>query len=436
MNIGVSLWYSFRLIFHQRSGSYLGRQVRWGILGIAFSLVPLFVVSSVADGMIQGITNRYLEVGTYHLQLRSLTPQGIEGYERTREAVSRLEPVQAAAIERRGLGIARYSSGSSGVTVRSVPPDIYREDEGFREYLEVVEGRFNLESKNSAVIGEGVAEDLRLGPGDEYLLLTVKMMPGGRMVPRITRLNVEGIVSTGYRELDALWVFLPHETGMAILDPSTSTQYIGIKMDKPFEELERVSGMVRQLTGSDWWTLSWYDIEKAQYKSFQTTRSLLAFIMIIIILVAVVNISSSMVMLVLDKRQEIGVMKSFGTSPGDLVFAFTAAGFGIGLVGSILGIAGGMLVSVNINEIFAAVEIFLNAGAAGLSVLMRPFGISIHSDVDFISTVYYLERIPISITMWEPLIIGGATVFLSTLTSYLPARRAGRIAPVDIFRKQ
>jgi lipoprotein-releasing system permease protein len=180
----------------------------------------------------------------------------------------------------------------------------------------------------------------------------------------------------------------------------------------------------------------WYELEENQYRSFQTTRALLILIMVLIVLVAAVNVSSALVMIVLEKRPEIAILKSMGAEPGLLASAFVAAGFLAGLLAALAGVPLGLLVAVNVNVIVAALEAGVNAAlaaAAGVSGLLGgPTG---YRPLLLMNPAFYLESIPVRISLLETAGAAALAIVVSTTASYLPARRAAAVKPLEVLRR-
>lgn len=411
------------------------RHLRGAVIGIALSLVPVVVVLVVADGMIEGITARYIEIGTYHLQAQVRSALSQEDLSRYAEAFSRVPGVTGVFPERQGFGLVSSAGGRSGATIRAVPPSLYEHDPGLGRYLRFLQGSFDLSDPGSVLIGSGLAESLGVTVGDRVTLVTMRNVPGRPFVPRLEPLTVRGVFSTGYHELDSLWVYVPLEKGLRVLDPSASWDLIGIKTDRPFGGLSGIQTAVARLGGVDFRTETWYDLEKSQYMSFQTTRTLLLFIMYLIVCVAAVNISSSMVMLVIEKRQEIGILKSIGASPRGIERVFMAAGLVIGIMGTALGMTTGLLAAVNINGIIRLFEAVLNAAAVAIRNVLSPIAAIGDGDIRILNPAFYLETIPVNPDAGSLIGIAVFSIALSTFASYFPARGAGRIRPLDVLRK-
>ena len=402
------------------------------VLGIALSLVPLIVVLEVADGMIAGITRRYLEVGTYHAQVSLPETTSAEELAAILESLRAQPAVRYAMVERQGLGLAAAAGGRSAVTIRAVAPEVYAEDEGFRRYFRLEAGSFDLQTPGSILLGRELGQRLGAGVGDRVRLLTLR--GGARSVPLVTAFTVRGVFSTGYQELDKLWVYVPLAAAERLLGGSGASRFIGLKLDDPFTDLERK--LARLALPGEAQVYSWYQLEKANYKSFQTTRALLLFIMALIVAVAAVNVSSSLVMVVLEKTPEIAMLKAMGAGPLDIGLAFTVTALATGLAGTALGLAGGAVLALNINALLAGLERAINAaGRAAFALLAPAVRLPRPPAIRLFNTEFYLESIPIDLRFRELAVIAAATLLLAVLAAWLPALRAGRVRPLDVLRR-
>ena len=208
-------------------------------------------------------------------------------------------------------------------------------------------------------------------------------------------------------------------------------------MREPFGDLSGVVDAVTQRLGEDSRVATWREIEYPRMASFRTTRALLLFIMALIVLVASVNVSSSVLMIIFERRYDIGILKSVGVGERSLSRAFLLTGFATGLLGTIAGIAAGLLVAVNINEVIAGLEWLVNRCLAAASILRAAFVPSAAPLGTFtlFNSAYYLKSIPIRIEAGDVIAAAAATLLLCACASYLPAARASRTRPLDILRK-
>lgn len=412
-----SLLLAVRFLFGKRGGRE--RRMWPSILGIGLSLVPLILVLQVADGMIEGITSRFIEVGTYHLQAVATEEQEREKIDELIDVLNRVEGVRLVTYEIQGLGLLSSQAGRTGVTVRCVDPGIWNQDGELRKYFRFSKGRFDLEGEGRVIVGQTIADKLEIRVGDGIKLLTTRNLAGRSLIPRINDLETVGVFKTGYQDLDALWVYISSDLGDRILSWESSRQFLGIKIDDPFGDLNSAYHAIRAELPQGWRLYTWFDLERAQYMSFKTTKSLLVFVMALILVVAAVNISSSLVMLAMEKQQEIGFLKSMGAHPLQIMSSFLLAGFLAGIMGAIIGTGLGVLVSYYVNEIIASIEIVLN----------------LFDSMELLNPEFYLETIPIDMNWARLLTVALFAVILSTLAALFPSRRAARIKPLEVLRK-
>ncbi|MDR1029361.1 MAG: FtsX-like permease family protein [Treponema sp.] len=399
-----------------------GRYLRGAATGIALSLVPIIVTLIVADGMIWGITGRYLELGTGHLQVYNVIHS--QNLDTIAPLIEEVESVQGVWAEQHGLGVLVGKQGKTGATIRAIEPSFWA-DPGSSAYLVTVAGEAKLESDRDVLLGEALARSLRVDIGDTIRIMTIRVTADGRNIPRMSPFTVRGIISSGYRELDALWCIIGYEAGKGILAPELSSSYLMVKIQDPYRGAEVMASSLRGLLGQGYRVYTWKELQESQYRSYESTRQLLLFIMALIVLVAAVNVSSATSMLVIERQRDIAVLKSAGASPQTTSRIFLWGSFLTGLTGGITGIGAGLLLGSNINGIIHALE-----GVLGF------FSRLFHREaVKILDPGYYLETIPIIIDWTAVALIGIFTILSSVLASWIPARRAGKLWPLEILRK-
>jgi lipoprotein-releasing system permease protein len=392
--------------------------------------------------MIERITARFLEFDTFHFQTRMYYDIDNEKIEEIKKNILTVPEVRSVTVERQGLGLIFSGSHKNIVNVRAVPDDLYETDAGFRRYFTLVEGSFALEKKKSVIIGKSLAEKLKLKVGDTLKILTYIYSSEEdytRVIPRPNRLKIVGIYSVGYQELDKMSIFISIDTGKRMLAFNQSEQFLKIKVRDPFKDFGLLREEIQKRIENQFDVgpvRSWYSLKENHYKAYETTKWLLFFIMMLIVLVAAFNILSSMVMVVMDKIQEIGILKSMGAGPATITFSFMVVGFFSGFMGTISGMVVGLLIAVNINQVIQGIEIVINFLIAVFRHVMLPFvG---EQNIDYIYLLnpeYYLEVIPIRLDFFNVALVGFLTLLLSVFFAYFPARQAGRIKPLEVIRK-
>jgi lipoprotein-releasing system permease protein len=398
-----------------------GRYLRGAAAGIALSLIPIVVTLIVADGMIRGITDRYLELGTGHLQIFNYNePRRLDD---ALAEVNKFEGLRGAWTEAHGLGILVGSRSSRGATIRAVEKSFW-DDEGSLQYLETIAGEARLDSGREVLLGEELARSIGAEAGGSVRIMTIRTSQEGRFIPRLSLFTVRGIVSSGYRELDALWCIMTLEEGERIFPESTSSHLI-VKIDDPYNGADAAASELYQRLGQGYGIYTWKSLQRSQYNSYESTRQILLFIMALIVLVAAVNVSSATSMLAIERRRDIAVLKAGGAKASFTSGIFLWSAFLTGLTGSIIGLGAGLTIGINVNIFFQGLEIVLSFFTALFN----------GEPVRILNSGYYLEKIPIIISFPAILTIGFFTVLCSVLASWIPARRAGKLKPIEILRK-
>ena len=411
---------------------------------VALSVIPLIVVLVFSDSMIKGMTDRIVELSSFHMQViqykaQTNIQQNIESLKTLAAEIDEIEGVKGTYIERTGMALAAGKKERSGAAVRAVEPTLFDENESFKNLFQVKSGALNFQDERSAIIGSALAEKTGLSVGDTLRLITMRTLPTGKTVPKTASFTVCGIVSSGYQELDALWVFVPLETGFEFLASNVSRVLIGIKTEDAFSKnLYKIQEDCQIAAGSGFGAYNWKELNLSTYETFNTTKMMLLFIMFLIVLVASVNVSSALIMLTMEKRKEIAILKAIGASPKELQLTFVLTGFFTGLGGIIFGIPLGILCAIKANEIIRFFEKIVNIFAY-LGYTVRHIGVSLPAEtfisIKLLDPEFYLTDVPIAVPFAEIFAIAAVTLLLSVIVSLMPARKAACEKPLEGLRK-
>ncbi len=415
------------------------RTLRGAVLSVAFSLIPLIVTLVVSDGMINGITSRYIELSSYHVQCVPFLHRSESDISEAISALASVEGVKGVWAETQAVGIVFSRGTRTGAVVRAVEPG-FLEDPGTRGYLSVISGEATLAGPNDVLLGSELARDLKAEVGSTVNLITVRSRRGDSIVPRVTIFRVRGIVSSGYRDLDSRWFIVPRSSSARYLTPETSRTVLGVKTADPYRSLEGITTRAREALPGGWGIYPWTETERNLYESFRTTRALLLLIMGLTVAVAAVNISGALITLVMERSREIAILKGLGASGADISRVFLAGGMILGFTGSVLGMAAGTFAAVHVNEMIGVLETALGALAEAGRFLAIPFraggGQGIPAGpVRILNPDYYLEHIPVTLDFATLAGILVVALILSFLASLLPARKAAALSPLEILRR-
>jgi lipoprotein-releasing system permease protein len=371
--------------------------------------------------MIRGITDRYMELGTGHLQVFDYN--NYLSLENTKNQIGEIEGIRGVWAEQRAMGVLAGKKGKTGVSVRAIEPSFW-DDSGSAVFLKVIEGINKPQTDRDIVLGETLAQNIGVKAGDLVRLMTVMPVEGGRMSPRTASFTVAGILSCGYNELDALWCIISLEGAKRVFSEDPSTNYI-VKIDNPYKNIDDFAWEMEWKLPGGYSVYTWIDLLRSQYSSYQTTRQLLLFIMALIVIVAAVNVSSATSMLVIERQKDIAILKISGSSIKGITEIFLWGSLLTGLIGGFIGVSLGLIIGSNINILIRSLEKFLSLIS----------GIFNGEEVKILDPGFYLETIPIIIDWGAVLVIWFFAILCSVLASWIPARRAGKLKPMELLRK-
>ena len=443
MTFSSSMKFAKSLIFPKSEKRSIARKSLFGaVICIGLSLVPLIVVTSITNGMIDGMTERIIGLSSSHIQAyvaphisKVATAEDFIQYAKEKGGV---RGVTGIYPEVELSAIAAGKNGRSGIEIRAIEKDIFVKNKSFAKLFEVCDGDLDSfvnpspdEKRASVIIGKKLSEDLDLHAGDLFRVITTKSADEdnpenmSKIVPKLSTFRIAAIVSSGYQELDQFWVFLPIEAAYSSLAMESASFNVMLETQDAFSpELVAIQKRVAEAFGRYANVYRWDQIHTAEFENFSSTKVMLVFVMMLIVLVATVNISSAIVMLVMERQKEIAILKSIGATPCGITLSFLTAALACGAGGLVLGLPIGIILTVFSNQLVTGLEKLINfftaMTGAGQLHLMDP--------------AYYLAEIPVEIPANQIILIAVAVLLLSVIVSYIPARKAGREKPLDILR--
>lgn len=445
MTFKSSLMFAKSLIFPKAEKKSSARRSLWGaLLCIGLSIVPLIVVLSITNGMIQGMTDRIIGLSSNNIQAyvspKLSNTQTADSYCEYAEQFKTVDGVLGVYPEISVTALAAGKKMRTGAQIRALDKNIFTNNKAFRELFTILEG--DVESYENqdeadgtqAIIGQKMAQMLDVHAGDTFRIITIKTV-NGKQSPKLTSFKVAAIVSSGYQELDALWVFIPLETAYKFVSLANASYTVMIETPQSYSpDLVRIQRELKAAYGKYINFYRWDQVHTAEFENFSSTKVMLVFVMILIVLVASINISSAIIMLVMERRKEIAILKSIGATPSGITFAFIITGMACGLGGLALGLPFGLLAAVNANQIVRFIEKTVNVVAKAGYFLKGVPADEINA-IHLMDPAYYLQIIPVDLPFSQVILISLSTVLLALFVSIIPSVKAGKEKPLDILRK-
>jgi lipoprotein-releasing system permease protein len=379
--------------------------------GIALGVAALIVVLSVMNGFQQELRNRILSVAS-HLEIRGLP--ALPDW----QAVARIalaDPrVKAAAPYVLGQAMLSAGDANRGVIVRGIDPS--REDSVADIGSHMRRGSLSdlKPGEFGIVLGAEIARALGVTVGDPVVAITPQgtVTPAGTL-PRVKSFKVVGIFEVGMFEFDS---------GLVLIDLADAQKLyrvdgvsgVRLKLDDLFAAPAVARSLARSMT-IDAELRDWTQSHANFFRAVAIEKRVMFIILTLIVAVAAFNIVSAQVMLVTDKQADIAILRTLGASPSSILAIFVIQGALIGIIGTLIGVAGGVLLALNVETVVPWIE--------------RTFGVAFLD-----KSVYYISDLPSDLQRADVVTIALIALGLALVATLYPSWRAARVNPAEALR--
>jgi lipoprotein-releasing system permease protein len=383
------------------------------MLGIALGVTALITVLSVMNGFEKELRERILGMASH----ATVTTFGgrMSDWQAVTGTVTGNPEVIATAPYVRGETMLSHGNRVSGALLRGILP---AEEAGVSEVIANVKigqvdslqpGEYNI------ILGSELAFALGVGVGDAVTVVSPQVIVGPTgVMPRLRRFTVSGLFEVGMFEYDR-GVALVHMSDAAkLFRLDEDVTGVRLKLADLFEAPRVARELGAQLSG-DYRVEDWTRQHANFFRAVKTEKRVMFIILTLIVAVAAFNIVSTLVMVVTDKQSDIAILRTLGAAPRSIMQIFIIQGTVIGVFGTLLGIAGGVALALNVETLVPAIESFFN--------------------VQFLAPdVYYISDLPSELHWRDVWVMAGVALTLSLLATIYPAWRAARTQPAEALR--
>jgi len=383
------------------------------VLGLALGVAVLLVVLSVMNGFERELRTRILTV-TSHATLSGLNGT-LPDWRAAQAAALRQPGVLAAAPYIEAQAMLAHGEHVVGAQVRGVLPDEERRTTGLAQRLTVGRIEDLQPGAYRIVLGAALAATLHVRVGDSLVLIAPEgsATPGG-IEPRMRRFSVVGLFSSGMYEFDSALALTHMADAARVYRLDDRATGVRLALADPWRAPATIQGLAIAL-GGGFYVSDWTREHANFFRSIENNKSMMFMILSMIVAVAAFNIIATLVMIVKEKQTDIAILRTLGAGPRNVLAMFLIQGVLIGLAGTVLGAALGVLVSDHLQS--------------WVHVLERLLG------TQFLDArVYFMSDLPAYVEWADVLQVCGVAFALCALATIYPAWRAARTAPAEALR--
>ena len=384
------------------------------IAGIAFGVAALIVALALANGFHDELRDKILR-GTAHITVLRTDGQPMPDYREISERLRKVEGVVGAAPTTYEGAVLSGQNGSAYAVLRGL--DRESAPATFELQRTLVEGTSDslfastLSEANeprlpSVIIGSELARRTGLHVGD-----AAEVIPANASLvaakPVVRHVQVAGIFRSGLFEYDSTWILLSFERAAAYAGTSRSAAVLSVEVQDIYD-VKRIAASVRAVLGNVYTTIDWEEANRPLFTALTVERRVGLLIIGLVVLIAALNITSTLILVVVERRSDIAILRSLGATAASVMGIFMIEGSVIGLCGAATGMALGKLVCVAGNH---------------------------YKLVRLPADVYSITSVPFNASLRDMLLAGLIAFVLSLLATIYPAQAAARVRPVELLRE-
>ena len=400
------LFIALRYLRGGRGSPFLSLITLISIGGVTLGVAALIITLSVMNGFHEDLRDKIVGTNAHIIILKG-GQEGLNNYRELGERVKGMEHVLATSPFILSQAMISSSQSSLGAVIRGV--DIGKEIQVTDLNKNIVKGDLEGFDSESLILGKELALSLGVDVGEWVRIISPKGMatPVG-MRPRFRGFKVSGIFDSGMYEYDSTLAYITLDSARVLFGMGDVVTGIQVKIDDIYLA-DRLDRAIQRELGYPYWVRNWMELNKNLFAALKVEKITMTVILVLIILVAAFNIASALIMKVIRKTKEIGILKAMGAKGPSIMSIFILEGLFIGLMGTLLGTFIGSFICF-LQDKYHLVKL--------------PGG----------GEVYYISILPISLRGSDILLVSLAAMGISLLATIYPAWRGARLDPVEAIR--
>ncbi len=404
---------AFRYLRSQR-GERFASLIGWSsAVGMAMGVMTLIVVMSVMNGVATEIRDKILGFSS-HVEIQGPGDTFAEWREWL-STVKKLEHVKQALPYISTQTLANHNHQSTGAILKGIDIEHDTTIVNFISKGRALKSPTNNKHLFEAVIGKDLAHKLSVSVGDQVRLLSPSsgISPIGAS-PRMRAFKIVGIFDSGFYEYDVGLILTSMQAVQRLSRLGDEATGIELHLDDR-DDAANVAQNVRAALPTSAWVTDWQHRHQSFFQALKMERTAMSIILFLIVLVAIFNMISSLVMVVMEKRKEIAILKTIGASHHSIIRIFLLMGMILSSLGTLSGVLAGVVLSLNLEAIVAWIEKV--------------------SHTTFLSgDVYYIDHVPAIMDISFVIMVASTSLLMGIFATLYPAWRAAKVPPAEALR--
>ncbi len=395
-----------RYLTARRKQAFISVITSISTLGITIGVMALIIAIALITGFQNDVQDKILG-STSHIMISDMSGEGISDFPKLISSLKKIKGVIGATPVVYDTVLLQGPYKSSGGILRGIDFELERESSPWLQDLEFGSVPDPEAKRGEILLGKDIAFNIGASVGDVVTILTLssRLTPLG-ISPRIKRVKVAGIFATGLYEFDSSTAMIPLKNAQKIFNLGGNVNLVQVRIEDIFLASE-LKERIKEVLPVETYATTWMEMNKPLFSALKLEKKLMFLTITLIVLVAALNIIATLILMVMEKTRDIGILMAMGATSGEIRKIFFFQGAMIGIFGT------------GIGTVLGLVWCWL---ANAFELIKVP------------ADIYQIAFVPFRIGILDLLVIIAVALLISFLSTLFPAHRASRVDPVKALK--
>jgi lipoprotein-releasing system permease protein len=396
------LFIARRYLTARRKQAFISVITFISILGIVIGVMALIIALALITGF-QGDVQAKILGATSHIMVSDISGEGLQDYPQLMARIKDRKGIVSVAPVVYETVLIQGPYKASGAILQGMDFELEKKNSAWLQNLEKGQIPQPDSKREEILLGDEMAFQIGAGVGDVVTVLTSssRLSPIG-LIPKTKKFVVTGIFSTGLYEFDSSRSLVSLETAQKFLNLEGRVSFLQVKIEDIFQA-QKIANQIKDLIPPVAYVTTWMELNKSLFSALKLEKNVMFLTIALIVFVAALNIIATLILMVMEKTRDIGILIAMGATAQNIKRIFFLQGAMIGVVGTVIGVALGLLWCWLANT-FQLIKVPMD--------------------------IYQIAYVPFHIKTFDLILIVGITVLISFLSTLFPSHRASKVDPV------